>query len=604
MSTLNFQPQSLFDIWSLYQLETQKSQSKDKASARLSLVKTALIRYTLPGWGFTETTQQRVTAWESYLGIKFMEQVSLAQFSQACEVQKLIFEQQEIPTTTRRTYQTALNHLLKWCETQAWWEPYRIQQHNFSPQNTSEQISPTPRSRYGLGSVKGDILPANLERELELFREFRIQQAGVKQSTAEHNLRQVRLVLGWLHRVKGVSLDEISLTKIVPFADLDLPAPTGESTPAEVAAFASLDLARQYISWLKEDSLEESSKSRSHKKSSYTSADVLGIFLNVARFVYRDRSRPQNLAGIGKAYQDVPVMQLLRHELSQVQLEAKRLRSTEGSPEQIPEWSELLEIVEKLRQHCSISENRIRSIKNEDAPIARQILTVAANRYQYFLLAALSSYLPPQRQQVYRNLQFSNSSINKGKDPSSQNPEVSGNIYQEDGKWYIHLYADDYKTSKTYEDLLVKIPNIQYLDNRCFYQYLEEWLLEYKCPAEAEIVKTFTGLRQVYNPQHDYFFTQRNGKRYTHATSFKKLLQFSSSETLGKPFTHELVKKMFANHIFRHASTRDRIEALLSSMGHHLDISKPYDIWSDQRTVQLGSEFAQREAQDFVNQRL
>ena len=220
-------PRSLFDIWLLYQSEISATQSQTEADATLSRTKTALLRFTLPGWGLAVSKGNKMTALETEMALNYMKNISLEKFQDAYQTQQQVFDSQKVPSNSQRTYRAALRKLLQWCELMPWWlKPMSISDKRYSStkkqqqsvvdarvtnrhykNNKGEQLQPF---RYGLGAVKGDILPESLQEELRNFQQFRTDPNGsnpekvVKQSTVELDLKHIRLILGWLHRFRGV----------------------------------------------------------------------------------------------------------------------------------------------------------------------------------------------------------------------------------------------------------------------------------------------------------------------------------------------------------------------------------------------------------------
>lgn len=588
-------PRSLFDVWNLYQLEIQKEEEKQKASITLALVKTAIIRYTLPGWGLEPSSHRRVTAWENYQGLTFMKGVELPQLVHGLETQQKVFEQQEVPLDIQRNYRAALNRFLEWCYEQSWWNHSR-------PQSSVTKRDPRPsdqkvrhqRPKYALGTVEGDFVSENLQSELEAFQNFRLNQNGVRQSTVNKDLRQIRLVLGWLHRFKGISLGSLKLQDMISWADIDS-SDRAHLKQAEDLAFKNLELINEYIAWLENSGDEKAGKAGS-AKSLYTSIDVLRIFLVVAQFIYRERSQSVSI----NRHQDVPIVQLLRQQLAEAQAMVKEQRSSQPPPKNL-DWTDFLALVETMRQQGSFDVIHLFPASRSDTnPSPNRALVALAHVYQCFLLSAFLCYLPPQRQQIWRNLQFLvGSRPDSSEIYANQNSEISGYIYKENEQWWLYLLRDDYKTSKAYQDLLIKVPNIQYPHDRCFYQYLDEWLFELEF-ATRKGVERINGLRQVFSPQHEYFFTQRNGKRFVHASNFNKLLQSSALDILGEPLTPELLRSMFAKYIF----SQD-VDAKIASLAALMaKTSKKngeiYDLWLDSESIKVGVQIAEKVAQDFV----
>jgi hypothetical protein len=598
-------PQSLFDVWNLYQLEIREKEAKQKASVTLSLVKSALVRYTLPGWGLEPSDHKRLTAWESYSGFTFMKGIKLPQISQALEIQQQVFDQQLVPLDVQRNYRAALKRFLQWCQEQHWWQSQNQIICSNSEEHSEvtrkrEQVKPQ-RPKYSLGAVEGDFVSQRLQDELEEFSSFR-RNKEVKQSTLDKDLRQIRLILGWLHRFKGIPLAELSLQQMVSFINLDSLDPE-QIQMAEATAYKDLELANEYIQWL--DAVRESGSGASRKeKSLYTSLDVLRIFLVVAQFIYRDHpySTPELIAV--NRHQDIPVVQLLRQKFSETQATINNRHSEQQISEELPNWTDFLAIVEQMRHRCTVGVVHAFPLTKHDTnpSLYRELAKIAYN-YQCFILAAFFCYFPPVRQQVWRNLQLHPSMIDSDKTDKSEQSESSGTISRHEKDWSLFLYK-----IPSYRSPILDIPNINYPDGRNFYQYINEWLFDFEYRTQ-EGIKRINGLRQVFNPQHKYFFTQQNGKRFIYATNFSKLIQTVSSKSSNELYTPELVRRMFIAYISEmdNAAQSKDLAALIEHLtkthsGRHptKKRNRNYDVWADPLTIALGLKITAEMAQTFV----
>lgn len=95
--------------------------TQEQAHATVSRTKTALLRYTLPGWGFVLQKGGKLTSWETEMALNYMKGISLEQFGKAAWIQQQVFDLQQVPSNSQRTYRAALKKLLAWCEQQQWW---------------------------------------------------------------------------------------------------------------------------------------------------------------------------------------------------------------------------------------------------------------------------------------------------------------------------------------------------------------------------------------------------------------------------------------------------------------------------------------------------
>ncbi len=649
-------PRSLFDIWNLYQAQIQATQPAQQANATLAQTKTALLRYTLPGWGFPAPKRHKLTNSETEAGLAYTKQVSLEQLSEAPYIQQEVFEELQIPSNSQRNYRAALNKLLMWCEQQSWWRTAVPTEQRLSlpdKQNKSAlDIRVTNRKykdkqgrllqeyKYGLGAVEGDVIPSSLLKELNAFKQFRINPNSsnlkqlVKKSTLDKDLKHIRLILGWLHRIKSVPLEKLSLERIVPLVHLKSNQDEKMAiAEAQEAAQQAFELASDYIKWLKASPEAEKPEARGRGiESPHTELSVLKTFLLVAEFIYHQ----ENESNQREQYKGVSVVELLRQQLFAVQKEAKNQSCVSNKSKKRLDWTEFLAFVEQLRQECNPRFTGKGSSTKSDTSVGHiRPLSAIAYSYQCFLLAALISYIPPQRQQIYRNLRipypgatrqkFLISSNKQGKQEDKENltlglflfhedsnteiqnekylpppAGISGYLYQEASLWYIHLFPDEYKTGKNYEDLSIKVPNIQYSDGRFFYQYIKEWLFDYTYQDNRGIIKKIEGLRQVFHPQHEYFFTQEQGKRYSHPTNFSNLLRVPGYRITKKFIVPDSLREMFAQHVSRYspsANTQiiaDRLRELYKFC------SEDYDVWISRNTVDLSQKIAEEISQNFV----
>ncbi|HEY9658266.1 MAG TPA: hypothetical protein V6C65_07425, partial [Allocoleopsis sp.] len=171
-----------------------------------------------------------------------------------------------------------------------------------------------------------------------------------------------------------------------------------------------------------------------------------------------------------------------------------------------------------------------------------------AQSYQRFLLAALLVYLPPQRQRVYRQLQFCPCPLwDRG---TPQFPDSTGAyLYRKGQEWRIKVFPDLYRQGKdNTESWDGQVPNVQYEDGQCFYQYLEAWLLDYSDLNKGK-TRQLRGLRSCFKPQHGYVFTMKSGYPYTHPAVFAALLRVPAYRLIKKALSLDAVRLMLLKEL-------------------------------------------------------
>ncbi len=616
-------PQSLFEIWNLYKKEISANQPQKEAHATLSRTKTALLRYTLPGWGFAVPKGKKLTDRETETALNNMKGISLEQFQEADQTQQLVFDLQQVPSNSHRTYRAALKKLLEWCEQQPWWsKSINISEKRFSSANTQKKsavdVRVTKRKyknshgeliqpfKYGLGAVEGETIPEKLQQELKHFQRFRTEPNSsnpekiVRQSTVEQDLKHIRLFLGWLHRYRGVPLEEMSLQQMVKVPSEWSPDDQAAIAQAKETAAETVNLACEYIAWLKADPQAERPEDKGRGiQSPYTEISVLKTFLVVAKFLYHSCWQFCKVT----SSKEVPAIKLLQNKLSTTQEKIWKPTPISDESKKWLNWTDFLSLVEKLKHECTpriLQEGQ--SHKNEIIPGSSRSLTAIARSYQRFIFAALLAYLPPQRQQVYRNLKIGHFKEFNNQNNSEDTLEISGYLYKNSDQWYIHLLPDIYKTGKKYNDLAFKIPNIHYSNEKNFYQYLDEWIVEYIYQNQDGDLEKINGLRRLFKPQHNYLFLKKNGKKYTHPTEFSNLLRIPAYRISGKALTPHLLNQSLITYMVEH-----QVKVLMvSGLGYLTRYSnedlRNYDMWVDISEIYTWINIAQEVAQNFVHQ--
>ncbi|HEY9628824.1 MAG TPA: hypothetical protein V6C84_16105 [Coleofasciculaceae cyanobacterium] len=352
---------SLFDAWLSYEAHLQATFPQKKAESLIVQTRTALLRYTLPGWGFSLPKGQRLTAQEREQGLQFLKQIQIEQLHEARDLQEKSFEALNVAGNSRQNYRWALNGFIDWCKQQTW-------------------ASSVPWA----------------EKKRRATRKRKQKRFAVDRST----------------------------------------------TPALT-------------------------------------------------------------------------------------------------------WPEFLESVELLRAECKprflLS---TQSKRGGSTPGQLRSLSAIAQSYQRFLCVALLAYIPPQRLGELQHLKIS-------LPPSSDlkhDANVHGRenlIYYDENQWWIRIINTK---QDQMPDRLIPIPNLGYDNNRCFYQYLEEWLLHYECRNDQAETLSFPGLRSCLNPQHDYLFTMKNGQAYA-GPRLGMLFTHAVGHVTGKLASSSLVTRMFLAHV-------------------------------------------------------
>ncbi|MBD2028272.1 hypothetical protein [Leptolyngbya sp. FACHB-711] len=549
---------SLFDVWLRYEAHLQATLPEKKAEVLLAQTRTALLRYTLPGWGFSLSKGQRLTAQEREQGLQFLQQIRLEQLQEAPAFQEKSFEELNVAGNSRRNYRWALNNFIDWCKQQTWaasvsWaEEKRVTPRKREKKGSAVDLGAThAKSRLSYRLPKEQI-SASLQEELVAFRNFLTKEEPcVSGHTAQMYEQQVLRLLGWLHQVQGIPLEDLSLETIVP------------KTSARDEEYAS-SLAQAYLQWLQDSRRRHTDAPEHELISPHTAIKAIDAWLTVAKFVYR-----KEIEVVGRKNKEkIPVLQVL-YSLRRYAVNSLKSYQRISHQQKDPiTWTEFLELGEFLRDECKPW--FLQSIQSKRGGATRgtsRSLTAIAQSYQRFLCLALLSYIPPPRLGELRQLKIS---LPFGSDLEhiTNNVHTRENLLYYDGsQWWIRIVNKKYEQMRA-PDRRIPIPNIRYENNRCFYQYLEEWLLHYDYRNDKEETLSVLGLRSCLNPQHDYLFTLKNGKPYN-SSSFGMLLTHAVRRITEKHVPP--ARQMFFSYVREtNALSSGDMENLALSMGHHI----------------------------------
>jgi hypothetical protein len=109
----------LTDILLLYE-QHLIAHHPEKASSMLQQLRTALDRFTLPGWGFPPFVSGRPTKAEQTAAQQFKQTVTLKQLKQALEAQTVGFALLRASADSQTVYKSILKKFLDWCDHQNW----------------------------------------------------------------------------------------------------------------------------------------------------------------------------------------------------------------------------------------------------------------------------------------------------------------------------------------------------------------------------------------------------------------------------------------------------------------------------------------------------
>ncbi|MEG4353703.1 site-specific integrase [Microcoleus sp. LAD1_D5] len=575
---------SLTDILGLYATHVQTQHPQKKAQEIISQTETAINRYTLPGWGLEPFKGRKPTRVEIDRATTFKKGINVEQFTTALEAQEKAFELLQPSDSSKEVYRSRLKELVSWCIKQGWWPG------NTLPEKSVDCCGGRRRRGYGimaktLLTTRSALPPYGLQPEqvseklkakTEQFYKFRTSahwpgrlEDPVKTTACRNQIGLFFHLLGWFHYYRGVPLEELSLNTLIP--PVELKYATSKEAAAAMAAKVG-DYVDRWVCEFCNFLIEERGARSPHTRKNYLCA-----LLAVAKFQYHNEITSSD-------YSEVPAVKVLRGRLS---LATKELKNHVPVADVDKKWLDLPQvwelIVEPLRLEC----------QPKLACGSGRSLKATAYSFQRYVLWGCLTYSPPRRQQELRDLKMAlECPVKRPVDvpadglyqplPTGRNRDRNcGYLYRTpDGRWIKDVTLESYKTGETYGHQDLEIPNVQFPDGRCFYDYLEAWLYGYykmpdgswrSCggtfnPGEQEVGRLWAG-RLQFDPVGEFVFVRHNGTPFAE-DSMANYISNAAHALTGQRLTPHLLRDIFATHFLDNGASDSDIASLAYGMGH------------------------------------
>ena len=617
-------PKNLLEVYQLYSKYLETIHDSKTLKNILNEIRSALLRFLLVGLGAEiHFSSKKMTFAEVELAKKLIEVQPVSKLLVARTALEEGLEKLGASKASRNTYGRRLEQLLIWSEQQLWW-----------PDNQSDGANPKnkycPKIRKGNGKVSASTLTErnsmhctyqlqpeeislSLAAELKNFYEYLSSSEWpgrltkpIAVSSASWYLKQIRLILGWFYRYQGIALEELNL-------DLLIPKITSESlsglTPAQKQELWSnkklvIDTwICNYLKFLREKM--ESFSPRTKK----TKMDALSA-LN--KFIYHEE------VYCLKDYNNIPIAKVISKHSRNISKEIKEwsnqkryvVSQDQKWPETLPGKTALTtvrqQILEPLRQECRFKYDNWHT---------REGNTIAMSLQRYLVWSFLAD-MPPRRQEEYRSLQISlYCPILRPSDVPADglyHPLLPDEVRLKDYnctfqdnylyKTYTHkgkshcngiwvLNIQKYKTAKTYGPQSIIIPNREFTDGTCLYDYIERYLYGWWMPGVSvshqvgQQGEWLTAGRACFSPSDTSYISNRTksnlwswgyffikpvvGLSYN-TSNFKDVVTVAAHRLTGKRLTPHTLRYIWATWAFQVGLTDHQKESLAYAMGHDI----------------------------------
>jgi hypothetical protein len=586
---------TLLDVWESF----ENSGSKD-----ISLYQSALFRFTLPGLGGCKPSGARLSSKEIAAALKTLTSIAISPDIEIKlrEAQKQTFALLNTPKERQRQPRYYLNQFIDWSLKSNFFPsaklPEEKQDYIFYPE-IIKKIRITNRKQsnkftfsfdagdYATERLQPEQVQQHLQRISEEFTSFEKYLStvhGNRQRTIENRVAYLQLFLGWFYREKGVSLSEISLSKLVPFIRLNFKMNEfdSEESPLLSRMIANAkaqdnirDEANRLVNLMEEFFLWLENPPSLCSKHMYIDA-----LIAYSKCVYRHETDET----MALNFEDIPLINRLR--VFHRKAENCKNKNSYSLSKHIP-WHEVLDVLEKLR-----FEANLQTIKGNNSRKERG-LSPRAKSLQEFVLLGFFTLVPPSRQRPIRELELGRT-LKYGTFENGRFTSAEKMANPSEAKYYIHLQPEDYKTGDTYDEWLGEFPNTEFSDGSKFYDYLNRWLFRGYQDENGE----WHGMREVIAARGEktVFVKHIAGNSHCGKSMHKKITNIFTRWT-GVPISPHDIRHIYRTYIElpETGATEQEKESAAYWMRHSSQTAKQtYSHLNNQQKLQAGAQMGER----------
>jgi len=392
-------------------------------SARANL-RSAIIRFFVPGIGGNAPKGDRATKEEMNAGIEYLKEATIEQLENALSIMDRVFDKQRIEQRERHRVRSPMKLFVEQAREWGYFNSYDpTLQKGEEPKKRRNRKGEGPRqktrhgkskkkpytlmARYCRGKNQGELIyPSDrinpdLASDLEEFKEWRTL-SGCSSGTLKKEIPHIYLILGWLHRNKGIPLDELRLTSIVAHYPLELPIDEALFTGLESALLSGSN-KEAFNEYLLNNAITQKLAKARARKTAQLARDYLeflgghpssrqlaiNVWMTLVKFVFRNDIGTEDFG----EEQDIPAWRQLN------KISKELAKEVQDSPPSVPHrnksttWEKAWEVLLFL-QSLVPDENPQPRYKPDGSVHKPCPAQAAANDLQRFLSLALNGSSP------------------------------------------------------------------------------------------------------------------------------------------------------------------------------------------------------------------
>ncbi len=210
----------------------------DVSSNAVSLARTAVLTYAVPGLGGPIRAGKRTTTRDVETATQFLDSLSLDHIRTVSQAQERYFEQVQAPADVRKTNRYQAKLFIKWVTDQGLIvgdsqamdggtakPTAKIYRHSLREAHAqgkplARDIRLTDRIRRDDFGLRPEEVNAELSQQMAALAQFEKDYLNHRQPTIDNYAAFIYRVLGWQHHFKRVPLEELSLKEIIPYTPL------------------------------------------------------------------------------------------------------------------------------------------------------------------------------------------------------------------------------------------------------------------------------------------------------------------------------------------------------------------------------------------------